>query len=573
MLRTVAWPILCVLVLLASGCTPISTFVTPDAAKLDKLPADHGVVVLRVADLAGGMPLDLVDFESHKPEQRKAGQWRRVVAHDVSDRGISQFVGVMEAGQYSLSALISHARFGDQGLEHYGRRSSKRPDLGRRVESTPDFGTFTVSPGRITNLGTVVYYPAPSDGSYREMLLRTSNFPGLDALLAIDHAGLQASLTSPGSPLGWDDRGVTIDSAADYPNLVRNPMAFDQAVSFDDEVVILSRLGSMLRGKAGEGWRPDAVDSDTGIVFVDKNAQGNMLAVTEDGGMFFQFAGKPEWLQLDPPDAPGRAVAATLNDIGQLHVFCHDKHTITIFEAQTHSSPAWTAKIAYRSELGWQTLPEGQQLEPWTPPPRENPVRRTIIPTRQPAIEHMSFLRAGEHVAITADSRAYVFDKTSAAITNLETDFRVQKLSGNGQLLITGEHSMVEITTVRRWTDRLDGGWHTQHFTMHASNPYLAADGTIYSIVLPDYWRRDQQPYLAQYRPDTRSWRRVSTDDASPLYCNRIFPSGKDGILIIGCSGTNGRLYEFDTASNSFTLVREPAAFWEHAELSAGDAN
>jgi len=575
--------LLTLIAFMASACSSVTNLVSPDAETLDRLPGNHGVVVLRVTDLAGGIPFDRITFESVKSDGSARGSTRRIDARSISDRGSSEYVAVIKAGEYSLSELFGKAGIADPGLV-------------RRVESTGDLGTFTVTDGRLTNLGTVFYYPAPSGDRYRDLLVRSKRFPGVENLLATHYAKLERSLETLDPPLTWNQTLPVSDSGPHYSNLALNPVALDQALTFDDEVIILSRLGGMLRGGAGREWRADAVVSDTAVVFVDKNQHGDIIAVTEDGSLFLQSAGQRAWLQVAGPEAAGKLLTATINDERSLQVFVQSQYTLTVFDAPAVAAPDWTARIAYRPDLGWQSLPDGELLstptrERWKP----GQMRRTKIPEYGP-LKHVSFTRAGGQLALTVRSRLYAFDKKSVEISEVNTGFDVRRLSSNGRLLITGDLALAGAAVGRRWSSELHGRWRMQTLTFnmcppdmspmphryfcisrfnhvrHASNPYLAVDGTQYSIILPNR-QEDNTPFFALLRPEAKTWERIVTEEAFPQYCNRVFPSGQDDVLIIGCSGASGKLYEYDIAEGTYTLVHEPTAFWEHAEAPVGGGN
>lgn len=567
--------------ILASGCTPLATFTAPDASKLKELPANHGMLALRVVDLCEGLPLEYVTFRS---AAAKAAKSPRIRAHSISRRGVSIFVATIRAGRYSLSELAGEFGVGPRGV--------RRVNLERHIESTPDFGTFTARPGELSDLGTVYCYPAPNGERYRNLLVRSETFPGLDALLAADYAALETTLGDTASPLGWDENPVAENQSNRYPSIALNPVVFDQAIVFDDEVVILSRAGSMLRGKAGEEWKADAVDSDTAIVFVDKNSHGDMIAVTEDGGLFLQPAGTRGWSHLAGPDSPGKLAAATVNDGGVLHAFLLEKHTITVFEGRTGSAgPVWRTRLGYRQDLDWQTLTDGQALPPFTPEPAS--VRRSSIWTYG-ALKKASFTSRDQQLVIAARGNTYTFDKESAAVTHVHNKVAVRELSSNGRLLLTGEASPFQTDAGRLWSGELGGRWRTLHLALdrcpeepgsagtcsedgtvkitrarQAYNPYITEDGTLYAVLLP-HFTSDRPPLLARYRPGKGPWKRVKTSQAFPQYCNRIFPSGQEDILIIGCSGTSGRLYEYDIAKGTYTLVREPENFWTQPKPLSG---
>jgi len=566
---------------MASACSSVTNLVSPDAETLDRLPGNHGVVTLRVADLAGGIPFDRVTFESVESNGSASGSTRRIDARNVSELGSSEYVAVIKAGEYTLSELFGKAGIAD-------------PSLVRRVESTKELGTFTVADGELTNLGTVFYYPAPSGDRYRDLLMRGNRFPDVENLLITQYAALERSLETRDPPLTWN-RALPVGDS-DHTNLALNPIALDQAFTFDDEVVILSRLGGMLRGGGGQGWRADAVVSDDAVVFVDKNQHGDMVAVTEDGSLFLQSAGEQGWSQLEEPEAPGKLITATINDERSIQTFIQSEYTLTVFDAPAVAAPDWIARIAYRPDLGWQNLSNGELLstpkrERWKP----GQMRRTKIPEYGP-LRRVSFTRAGERLALTVRSRVYAFDKESVEVSEVDTGFDVRRLSSNGRLLITGEHAFAGAAVGRRWSNGLHGRWRMQTLAFnvcppdlspmphryfcisrhdhvrHASNPYLTADGTQYSIILPTR-QEDNTPFFALLRPDAKAWERIVTETAFPQHCNRVFPSGQDGTLIIGCSGSTGRLYEFDIAEGTYTLVHEPAAFWRQTETPVSKMN
>jgi len=550
------------------GCLPSKILLVPDAGELTELPAQKGVVAVRVIDLGNGIPLQFVTFAPLDLNEVDENQFKRLRAYSMSKRRTGVFVSAVEAGEYSLSDL-------------YGVISAGDYIFSRRIDATPAFGTFSVQPGQLTNLGTILYYPAPNEDTYTDRLVRNEAFPGLETLIEEDFSALESSLGSRSVPLGWHEDDSAGDRLSTYLSAIQNPLVFDASAVFEDETIIISRVGGMLRQDMNGDWTFDGVETDAALVAIDKNANGDHIVTSEDGEVFLRRAHESDWQPVQVPDTEGKVVAVSFGDQQTQYAFVAGQHTIAQFKGNDGLAPDWRLEHIYRQDRGWQ---------PFDP----NDDARKIVLEYKPdggakklpydELDGVSFANAGRQFLLSTLERVYVFDKSTGAVKELDTRFKTLAVVTNGRTVVAKGGLNWASDPVSHWAESPDGPWtkvsnridrcpgerheartdrcldgRTRKFThgRHGGEPYLAPNGRLYSIMTV----ADKPTFLASSRPTSKHWVQVDTADEFPEYCNRILPSRQDNTLLIGCSGTTGRIYEYDIAEGTYRLVREPAAF------------
>lgn len=609
------------LLLLLSGCTHLDVSLVRDASSLSELPPDSGLLAVRVVDLGHGVPLDHVTFAPVDYDESSDDKPQRIRTHRVNEFGVSVFVGAVRAGRYSL-------------YDVFGQGVAGGPPRSRQIAGDPALGTFVVEAGKLTRLGTIFYYPAPVADGHRDLFTRNDSLPGLRVLLSAEYGALLPLLKNPDSPLGWDEDNRAGSRFDTYLGMKQNPIALDRTAVFDDETVIMSRAGALLRRGSDGAWNVELLDTDAPVATFDKNSRNDAVAVSEDGKLFVQRSDTGRWQHIPNPASQEKYVAAMLEDNDVIRVFAAGKYTLAVLEGVLEGllvgdspEPAdWSVRLIYREDLGWVDFDASDD-------PR---VVRTYYklsgePKSLPydELDRLSFANKGDALLFSVKGRAFVFDERSGGIERIKSGLRIARIGVNGEALaVTGlppyipigaALALTELPIVpavapppytRRWSTELRGDWRetstrvnrcpgersearsthcadnrTRKYThhRHAGQPYLSADGRLYSVLIPadppavgmgsppkallralmpPVWLKDQPGYLARMAADGRNWAKVENAEDLPAGCNKVLPSTRDDELLIGCSGTSGRLYAYDIAEGSYTLVREPEAFW-----------
>ncbi len=597
---------LVLLMMLASfgGCVHVDVALLPDAKMLTELPPEHGVLAVRVVDLGHGRPFSHLTVASTDSENKRRSKPQRFGTQHIDEFGVSMFIGVVRAGHYSLADL-----FGAGPLLGSG---------GSRRIAGDALGTFTVEAAGLTQLGTIYYYPQPQADGHRDVLTRSDLLPGLEALLETEYSVLLPSLENVGSPLGWLPDSLANRRLDIYRAAAQNPIAFDRAVAFDDEVVILSRAGALLRQGRDGRWTTVQLDTDTPVATFDKNKHNDAVATSSDGKLFIRMADTEGWQTITSPAVDGRFVAAMFGDDNVVRAFLAHRDTLSIVERHKDAGTEWQVRKVFRKGGGWN------EFDP------DRDTRSVADVSGKPSykpLTGLSFANKGHMLLFTVQRQTYSFDERSGNVERVTHLVRGVRAAVNGEAwTIAGHVPYVPLVTnpppvVPYWSEETDSHWRvlTGRFNRcpgetnkarsthcadnrtrkygalrHSAPPLLTEDGVFYSIMItadmesaasispvtlklamfmPPVWLQDKPHYLSHRLADGKNWSRITIAEGLPAGCNKVFPSSRDGTLIIGCSGTSGRLYEYSIEQGTYTLVHEPGAFRAPSEASAAGAN
>ena len=184
-----------------------------------KLKKGHGIVMARVADASDRTmyPFNYLTFAPKELHAKKKVKFVRVEGFKDGASMSSTYAGMLPAGQYSLTSLFSFYEIQVGNIVYL----YKYP-----VFADPSFGTFTVEAGKITNLGTIIYYPKfDGDDSYKS-LARNNSFHSAAKVLKTKFPNVAQSIADLDAPLSWDKDEHNESRRLAYVHAAQKPYRF-----------------------------------------------------------------------------------------------------------------------------------------------------------------------------------------------------------------------------------------------------------------------------------------------------------------------------------------------------------
>lgn len=279
-MRKIVCLILAVFVL--SACESTVTMAPKLSSNKTNVTQSDGIVVARVINTSK-FPFALNQMFIAPKELASSKKVKPFLAYaeDEPVGNSSLFAISLPNGEYSISTIRAMYFNGN----YYYQR-------GAYVD--PTFGTFKVESGKVTDLGTIVFYPKPQDDQYIDTLVRVPDTA--DGKLLEKYFPKYAK--SADDVLTWDEDGLDDDRFTDYANIAQNPINFTKIVQpNDDSLYFLSSLGVILKYTNDE-FEELAVNSDLKLNTLDENDSGDLLVGGYEGALFYKDVNSDEWRDM-----------------------------------------------------------------------------------------------------------------------------------------------------------------------------------------------------------------------------------------------------------------------------------
>lgn len=262
------------LVFLLGGCVAPQVNFSPTVGGA-VAPENTGVVLVRVIN--GGnvaLPLNYITFAPDNMNESEEIKAERLTRLDETLANDAIFAAYVPAGNYSVSSLRSYHVMGEFWYSRW-------------VSTDVSLGTFTISPGQVTDLGTLVYYPKVMEDRYIDTVVRVP-----DSELRPFYTKLKPHTVLPADGLnGWTEDDLEGDRHTQFASMVQNPVVFSsQYVSEDNTLYMAAKLGVLLsRNQAGE-WHLEAIDTESEINAMASNQSGDLVVAGDYGTVFIKNA-------------------------------------------------------------------------------------------------------------------------------------------------------------------------------------------------------------------------------------------------------------------------------------------
>lgn len=267
--------------LFMSGCVTSRFEQAPGLTVVQEPTAEQGLVVVRLIDAEQTfLQFNDITLAPENINEDKEAKYQELTVLKPTKEGNSLFTGILKPGRYSIQA--------------YGYKYFLGYWITDFTKVGVSFGTFEVKAGQVTDLGTLIHYPKPSDGVYINTLTRAPN-PDVGEVLSKHYSFYKFDTENM---LTWDEDDSSEDHESRYASVAQNPVMYSEiSKTHDDHIYFLSPLGVMLiRDHEGE-WDMDAVDSNMFLTAIDKSPDGGVLTGGYEGTFFYKPA-EGDWINV-----------------------------------------------------------------------------------------------------------------------------------------------------------------------------------------------------------------------------------------------------------------------------------
>lgn len=568
-----------ILAMTLSACVPSGKVRMVDDTRKDfKLSQQQGVVVARVIN-ASAYPqtFNYLTVSPKNVYDKKENKFERITAIKKLAGKTTVFASPLPAGEYSLSDLYSYHFFQTYYYQLFANAGLK-------------FGTFKIEPGKITNLGTLIYYQKPDGDKYLPLVVRKNEFN--DALEYLE--GEKPELlkqVDPSGMLSWDEDDYDTERHNLYLNVVQNPVTFDIAYPQEDgSWYFPCKLGILLQRTARGEWNIDALETDYDLMLFNQNSKGDKVIVDERGDIYFKDRKAKSWSGIPHPDTDDEIGYAQLGNSGDIYLISFSDTKLKVYSGKVSATPEWNIILSYTPSQGWKSSGE---IESAT----SGKGKKTRQVHRKSTIKSFSAVMAQGKTLVAVDKNLYELNlspgRGTATRMPVDFDLTAMERSAYNQLSIS-RSSMWDGSTIRQYS--LDNGatWHTFEDTYdrcpeskkkktnycddkkpyrlsrrdHITTPVFFADGKGYSIMEETYsegsfftrieWKKRYEFVVSHDRGIT--WVK-SPGSELPKYCGSLRKGPDDKTLLLSCENATGQFYKADRDTLNWEIDYQPALF------------
>lgn len=306
---------------------------------------NQGVVVVRVINASAyPLPFNQLTITPENLNESKKIKPSRLQALTISTTRNTVFSSPVKSGSYSLDSIRAFHTRGDYWYSRW-------------VGSDAQFGTFSVKPGKVTDLGTIIYYPKPQEDKYLNTLLRQPSSQVANTLN--DYFPFYKFSTE--QVLTWSEDEYQEERDALFVSVAQNPVTFNtQYLAPDNSIYFIGKLGVILKRTAEKEWETDAVDTNFDLFAITQNKHGDIMVGGDEGVIFFKSL-NGEWQNISIENS---------HHIEELHFSQHgyielisrketSLHVMT--KPLTNLYEKWKTIVTYDSINGWKGNHENQQ--------------------------------------------------------------------------------------------------------------------------------------------------------------------------------------------------------------------
>ncbi len=541
------------------------------------LTPEQGVVIARVIN-ASTYPhnfnyLTLTPKNVYEEEENK---FQRLTSIKDLPNKATLFGSQVAAGEYTFSDVFSYHVFYEYYYKLFG-------------SADENFGTFKVEPGKITDLGTIIYYRKPDGDRYYTVLARKSNAGDTLTYIKNELPELVAGIDQQ-NILGWDEDDREYERHETFLNVAQNPTTYTGLFPQPDGSLVLTcPLGMLQYRDASGNWTIEGLNTDYSLTAYSKNALGNEMTADGAGNIFVRSSADSDWKPIAKPDAKGDLASAHLNNNNEIIVIYSNKTGLTINTLSSPDETVWERRFVYKKlekQKGWIS-DEAYSREyevaktTWSP-------KNAKKPSRKIDYDNFNAVQHKDHLLLSLEKNLYQIDLDTIRITKKDikqSSSRIGK-KANDQLYTNKysswsgaaivNYSLDDGTTWHAYSKKIDrcpdkagsnkrcpDGKARIRIRSHVGIPIFYKDGTAYSIVKKkdrSFWKSEVETtyHLVVSENGGKYWRYTENSEP-PKYCNTLYKGTSEDEILLGC--VTGAFYKTDKHSIDWQLDHQPALF------------
>lgn len=573
-------PLLTVFVFLG-GCVPSSVNMKPPVTSQTPINND-GVVVARVINAGGSMlPFNQLTITPKNINESKDNKYPRLTSLNDPGGSTSLFASAIPPGEYSVDSVRSFFVIGEY---FYSLWASGGVDL----------GVFKVESGKITDLGTFIYYRKVDGDKYSDRLIRIPQTNNQE-MISQYRAFLKYD---PSNVLTWNEDGSDADRFSSYVSLSQNPTLFTgRYLSKSGSLFLLGKLGAVLERTPTGEWRQDALDTNADLTAIAQDAEGQLLVGGDQGALFFR--GKDAKWQNISLDIGTKIGSVQFMPSGDALIYAVQNGTgVVLLGNPVKGKSAWKKYYSYVANKGWRDANE-QVLNTGEPEANVINNKQRIVSVRFETFLGKNFIRVGIQQSGN-DNEFDTLDRVDTKLFRIESDSRLAyeaELAGKmDRITQAGNVNLgVKVAGFWSWTgkdgyfryDSATGNWveiktsvnncpgltaknttcrvngkmlsRTSGFSFISTPVFVTAEKGYASVRSSLPGNGDKDPFMVVTTDGGKNWTKMGVEFPGK-FCTDMVPEVTDRIMLY-CAGVSGDFYESIDEGKTWKHVRQHQVF------------
>ena len=573
------------LLLILTGCFPSAVNMKPPITSETPIVND-GIVVAKVINAGGSsLPFNQLTITPKDINVSADNKYPRLLSLPDPDGSTSLFASAIPPGEYSVDSVRSFFVIGEYFYSLW-------------ASGGVDMGVFKVTPGKITDLGTFIYYRKVEGDRYSDKLIRipqTNN----QSFIEKSRPFLKYN---PKDVLTWNDDDLDSDRFSTYVSLSQNPTLFtERYLSDNGSLFLLGKLGAVLERTPSGEWKQHTLETNADLRTVALDKKGQLLVGGDQGALFFKgLDGKwQDWSM----DISTKISSIQFMPSGDIDLYTAQNGEGVILRGKmANGKPVWNKRFSYVARKGWFNANNQLLLNTGEPPFKTT---TTKSKQRVKSLVLENFL-GRDYVRVGIQQSNY--DGTFGALNN--TEFKLFSISADNQLhyeselagkmdsiIAAGKTSIgVKVAGFWSWTgkdsyhryDSTSKSWEKiETYTNNCpsikekaakckvngktvsrlegfdfmSVPVFVTPEKGYASVRPSAYNTqgERKPFMVSTDDGGKNWKKMPVEFPGK-FCTDLVPEISDRIMLY-CSGVSGDFYESTDEGKTWKHVRQHESF------------
>jgi hypothetical protein len=330
-------------VMLAS-CMTSDIMMIPAASDDQQLAGgNEGILLLQVADttpFGRWYPANQLTVAPKDVNEEEANKFPRLEAAEGHEGSTQFFYSTLPANEYSLKSIRAFKLLGDAWFSKF-------------YPAGIDLGTFTIEPGKVTDLGVLVIYIKRSGEDYYFDTIRVPSEGRTAEVFKSAAPGLAAAFPNLDDPLTWHSDANDADRDAEYSAAVNRQIVYGDAFVDQSAGLLMfpSRLGVYVKRDVNGLWALDAVPEDVELRQVTR-VGGADVVVTEFNEIFRRADGELEWERVEAPVGAGELMYIGYHETAGVIAVRQSDNSVSVWMTPELGG-TWTNAGSFIPELGF----------------------------------------------------------------------------------------------------------------------------------------------------------------------------------------------------------------------------
>ncbi|ARU28209.1 hypothetical protein [Cellvibrio sp. PSBB006] len=572
---------LAAMIFLLAGCLPSDVNMKPPIT--DKTPINNdGIVVATVINAGGSsLPFNQLTLTPKNINVSKGNKYPRLVSLNDPDGNTSLFASAIPPGEYTVESIRSFFVIGEYFYSLW-------------ATGGVDLGVFSVAPGKVTDLGTFIYYRKVEGEKYSDKLIR---IPQTNNQELIKHYRPFIKY-SPTEVLTWNEDGSDTERFSTYVSLSQNPTLFSaRHMSDGGSLFLTGKLGTILERIPNGEWKQETLDTNADLRAIDTDHKGQLLVGGDQGALYLRDE-NAQWQDLSL-DIGTEVTSIQFLSSGEAAIYTVQNGNGVILHGDLNKGiPEWKKVYSYRVSKGWVDVND-QILNTGEPAFRPPKTWQRVESLRVENFLGQEYVRVGIKKASNGKTFT-VIDSVDYKLFKLSSDNKIiyepNALGRMDGIMDAGKTSIgIDIAGFWSWTgkdsfhryDANSDSWvkiktyinncpkaknkvrrctvngqsmkRIEDFDFIATPVFVSPEKGYASVRSIDIDPEQRKSYLLSTTDGGDTWKKLNVEFPAK-FCTDIVPEIDDRIMLY-CAGVSGDFYESTDEGKTWKHVRQHQYF------------